>query len=153
MIFKPEKMRKTMVAKFLGRYVESPKNRIQLDDLYSEYCDFIISNARDYKQTLTEFRKSIVDIFPGAEVKDGAVIGVAKRVKAAPVEVVRDPFDILMGNCYSDMVHEYPKKSFTATELAYFSKQKVEDVENWLQSHPFFYQNRTKNKYTYINGD
>jgi hypothetical protein len=142
-----------MVAKYLLGYVESPKNRIQLDDMYGEYCDYINANARDYRQTLTEFRKSVTDKFPDSVVKDGAVTGISKRVKAAPVEVVRDPFDILMGNCYSDMVHEYPKRTFTATELAYFSKQKVEDVEKWLQNHPFMYWNRNKNKYTFINGD
>lgn len=153
MLFNPSKMRKVMVAKFLGRYVESPKNRIQLDDMYEEYCDYINANARDYKLTLTEFRKSITDKFSDAVVKDGAVVGIAVRVKVAPVPVVIDPFAKLMEGYYSDMRQIYPRKFVTADELAFYSKQKVEEVTGWLNSHPFFYYNKIKNRYTYINGE
>ena len=153
MNFRPEQMRRRMVAKYLLGYVESPKNRIQLDDMYSEYCDFIIINARDYKQTLTEFRKSITDKFPDAVVKDGAVTGIAKRVKAAPVPIVRDPFAELMEHKFYDMQHEYPRRLFTSTELALYSKQGVDEVESWLQNHSHMFYNKLKNKYSFINGE
>ena len=145
----PQKVRKAQVVRFLGKYIEDPKSKLALDDLFAEYKDYILSNAQGYDFTLTEFKKEIADRFPNSTVASGTVTGIAKRVKVKAIEAIRDPFNELMINNVHNLLYSSvdARQHFSLERLVTYSGQDAEKVAEWIQKSPFVYYNPHKNRY------
>ena len=144
----PQKVRKLQAVRFLGRYTDDSKSKIALDDLFSEYKDYILKNASGFDLTLTEFKKEITDRFPNSTVASGTVTGIAKRVRVA-VEVVKDPFNELMINNVHNLLYSSvdARQHFSLERLTAYSGQDAEKVKEWLHNSPFIYYNQHKDRY------